>query len=356
MILASVITYALAKQIGSAEAEREFSRQCNALVDEPGHLPAARTIRKLRRFGDVAKLHDAGGTSIGHARSRAFSVALRAAQEGKLDHFISIDDDVEASDETVSHLVGSVDPDSPQIVIVPCRLRQERPVINVTLDPDSPIERVSKTGARLRRALYGGFGVVSMSRAAVLEIAGHWRDLQYVDDDNQIRLGVFCEFIRNGYWYRDDYAFFARVPPHVRIEALCSGVTDHAGYKLRLENLDRFDHIPLPEAFKRDTQPPGPPVHCAVCQSELVQFGNTPPFCAKCNGLELETTCRQQGGFVSPRLGHVRGMCSLPLGHEGRHSWEPDPEALESEERPSSEPPTNPDGPAARLERFKKFS
>jgi len=323
MILASVITYALAKRIGSAEAEREFSRQCNALVDEPDHLPAARTIRKLRRFGDVAKLHDAGGTSIGHARSRAFSVALRGAQEGKLDHFISIDDDVEASDETVSHLVGSVDPETPQIVIVPCRLRQERPVINVTLDPDSPLERVSKTGARLRRALYGGFGVVSMSRAAVLEIAQQWRDLQYVDDDNQIRLGVFCEFIRNGYWYRDDYAFFARVPKHVRIEVLCSGVTDHAGYKLRLEKLDQYDCIPLPEAFARDTQPPpGAAVHCSICGAELVQFGNTPPFCAKCNG--LETACRQEGGFVSERFGHVRGLCSFPLGHEGRHSWEPD--------------------------------
>ena len=46
MILINVITYALAKRIGSVEAEQEFSRQCNALVDEPDHLPAARTIRK----------------------------------------------------------------------------------------------------------------------------------------------------------------------------------------------------------------------------------------------------------------------------------------------------------------------
>jgi len=318
MILINVITYALAKRIGSVEAEQEFSRQCNALVDEPDHLPAARTIRKFRRFADVAKLHDAGGTSIGHARSRGFSVALRAAQEGKLSSYISIDDDLEASDETVSHLVGALDPDTPQIVIVPCLLRQERPVVNITLDPDSKLERVTKTEARLRRALYGGFGMVAMSRAAVLEIAGHWRDLQYIDDDNQIRIGVFCEFIRNGYWYRDDYAFFARVPKHVRIEALCTGVTDHAGYKLRLENLDKHDHIPIPERFYRgDTLP-----LCSVCHSELVQFGATPPFCAKCTG--LETACRQEGGYVSERLGHVRGICYYPPGHDGKHSWEPD--------------------------------
>lgn len=265
MILASVITYALAKRIGPEAAEREFSRQCNALVDEPDHLPSARTIRKLRRFADVAKLHDAGGTSIGHARSRAFSVALRAAQESKLDAWVSIDDDVEISDETVSHLVGSLDFDAPQIIIVPCRLRQERPVVNVTLDPEATIERVSKTGARLRRALYGGFGVVATSRAAVVELAKLYPELAYYDDDGQRRVGIFCEFIDRGYWFRDDYAFFARVPPHIRIEALCTGVSDHAGYKLRLEQLDRFQQIPLPETYtahwaggERDTEPPPP--------------------------------------------------------------------------------------------------
>lgn len=283
MILASVITYALAKQIGAVEAELEFSRQCNALVEEPGFLPAARVIRKLRRFAEVAKLHDAGGTSIGHARSRGFSVALRAAEAGKLDSFWSIDDDVEISDETVSHLVGSLDPETPQIIIVPCRLRQERPVLNITLDPDSKLERVSKTGAVLRRALYGGFGCVAMSRAAVLEIAHAWRDLEYVDDDNQIRIGVFCEFIRDSYWYRDDYAFFARVPAHVRIEALCTGVTDHAGHKLRLERLDDFEHIPLPQSFsRRDTEPP-PPMACAMCRTVLVHVAGKPPYCPRCS-------------------------------------------------------------------------
>lgn len=275
MILASVITYELAKRIGSEAAEREFSKQCNALVDSPGELLAARTIRKLRKHAEVAKLHDAGGTSIGHARSRAFSVALRAAADPKanLAMWVSIDDDVEASDATVAHLIGSVDPETPQIVIVPCRLRQERPVINITLDPEQKLERVTKTGASMRRALFGGFGIVAMSRAAILELAQLYPELTYYDDDGQRRLGLFCEFIDRGYWFRDDYAFFARVPSHVRIEALCSGVTDHAGYKLRLEEVDRYQQIALPEHYARyfeqrelelrgevrDTEPPPPP-------------------------------------------------------------------------------------------------
>lgn len=275
MILASVITYELAKRIGSEAAEQEFSRQCNALIDEPGELLSARTIRKLRKHAEVAKLHDAGGTSIGHARSRAYSVALRAAADPKADlaMWVSIDDDVEASEATVAHLVGSIDPETPQIVIVPCRLRQERPVINITLDPETQLERVTRTGATMRRALFGGFGIVAMSRAAVLELGKLHPELTYYDDDGQRRLGLWCEFIDRGYWFRDDYAFFARVPRYIRIEALCSGVTDHAGYKLRLEEVDRFQQIVLPETYTRyfderereltgevrDTEPPPPP-------------------------------------------------------------------------------------------------
>lgn len=373
MILASVITYALAKRIGAAEAEVEFSRQCNALSDGPEDLGAARTIRKLRRFGDVAKLHDAGGTSIGHARSRAFSVALRAAQADKLSLWISIDDDVEASDETLSHLVGSMDPDTPQIVIVPCRLRQERPVLNITLDPESSLERVSKTGARLRRALFGGFGVVAMTKAAVLEVARCWQHLTYVDDDNQVRFGVFCEYISRGCWYRDDYAFFSRVPPHIRTEVLCTGVTDHGGYKLRLEKLDDYPHIPLPPGWTRAGQSaPALPSRlvCSVCRAELALTPDGTPYCAACSyvvpldrgvtsGAELnrpgsepptpreglgnlETACRQEGGFISPRLGHVRGLCCFRLGHDGRHSWEPESADDETDE-------------AERLDRFKQF-
>ena len=284
MIFASVITYELAKRIGAVAAEKEFARQCEALVDAPGAekaLGAALTIRKLRKFGDVAKLHDAGGTSIGHARSRAFSVAHRGAMAGQVDMWISIDDDVEASAETCAHLVGSMDPDSPQIIIVPCRLRQDRPVINITLDPDSRIERVSKTGARLCRALFGGFGVVAMSRAAILELADQWHDLTYVDDDGQIRTGIFCEFIRDSCWYRDDYAFFSRVPEHVRIEALLTGVTDHAGYKLRLEDVPNLETIPLPPGYtRRDAGPARPPVGRDPLGSPLA--AKFLPPCSRC--------------------------------------------------------------------------
>jgi hypothetical protein len=256
MILASVITYELSKRIGRQKAAELFQTEAAATVSVPGEKPccqAVNVVRRLRKFSEVGILHDAGGTSIGHARSRAFSLALQY----EADIWISIDDDTEADAETLAHLVAAIDPETPQIVIVPCWLRQDTPVVNVTLDPSQPLERVSKTGARLRRALYGGFGIVAVSRAAVREIAHHWRDLIYVDDDATQRLGVFCEYIRSGVWFREDYAFFSRVPEHVRIEALLTGMTDHDGKKLRLETAEQNEMIPLPMAFaRRDTEPP----------------------------------------------------------------------------------------------------
>lgn len=245
MICASVITYELSKRLGKKRAAELVHRQAGSLLDAPGEevLPAVRVVRELRRHHETALLHDAGGTSIGHARSRAFSVALA----GDVDFWISIDDDTEASPETIAHLLGALERDTPRIVIVPCFLRQETACVNITLDPQHTLERVTKTGARLRRALYGGFGIVAVTRAALHELARTWAaDLTFVDDDGQHRCGVFVEYISHGWWFREDYAFFSRVPPTVQIEALCTGETDHDGLRLELEQLDAFPHIPRP--------------------------------------------------------------------------------------------------------------
>ncbi len=244
MILASVITYELSKRLGKFKAAEMVHRHAVSSIEGPGEtvLPAIRVVRELRRHAEVALLHDAGGTSIGHARSRAFSVAL----EGDVDVWISIDDDTEADPLTVRHLMSSLERDTPQIVIVPCLLRQDTQCANVTMDPSAKLDRITKSGAHLRRALYGGFGIVAVSNAALKEMHAAWRDLDYIDDDGKTRAGVFCEFIRDRWWFREDYAFFDRVPSSVRVEALCSGQTDHAGYVLELEQLENCPHIPRP--------------------------------------------------------------------------------------------------------------
>lgn len=250
MILASIITYELSKRLGKAAAAELVHRQAGSALVGPNEekLPCLNVVAELRRHAEVALLHDAGGTSIGHARSRAFSVAL----EGNVDIWISIDDDTECSPQTVRHLLSALDPATPQIVIVPALLRQETQCVNVTFDRTQKLDRITKTGAHLRRALYGGFGIVAVTNAALLELRDMYKDtLTFTDDDGRERIGVFCEFIRNNWWFRDDYAFFDRVPPHVRVEALCSGDTDHAGYKLKLEMLENYPSIPQPPAAQR---------------------------------------------------------------------------------------------------------
>lgn len=266
MIQLSVITYELSKRIGKAEATRVFHEQAGQLLtlgDDPKVvLPSVNVARRLRRIlgeGEVALLLDAGGTSIGHARSRAFSIAHQA----KVDLWVSCDDDTEASEETLRHLVRSIDPDTPQIVIVPCWLRQGTPVVNITLDPVNKLERVSASGATLRRAIYGGFGIVAMSRAAIEEIAREWTGLDFIDDDGAVRLGVFCEYIYGGWWAREDYAFFSRVPKTVRVEALMTGESNHAGQILKLAGCDTHEMIPMPAGFvERDTSPPPAAASC----------------------------------------------------------------------------------------------
>lgn len=283
-VCCSVITYELGKRLGLKQAAAEFFRQAASGIDTEADLPSARCVRRLRKLTDVALIHDAGGTSIGIGRSRQFSMAI----ETGADVWLAIDDDLDCSTETLTHLLGALDPEAEQIVIVPYWLRQDTPAVAVTLDPSSELERVTHTGARLRRALTGGFGLVACTRPAMLAMVKAWPGLEYLDSDGQTRIGMFIEFIRGGWWYREDIAFFSRVPRTVRVEALLSGYTDHAGRPLRLETTEDHSMMMIPR-----------------------------------DALRMRDTCGQEGGFVDPLRGHVQGRCAFATGHDGRHSWEP---------------------------------
>jgi hypothetical protein len=283
-VCASVITYELGKRLGPTEAAAEFHRQASCLVDAETDLPSARCVRRLRRLADVALIHDAGGTSIGIGRSRQFTMALQTGA----DVWLSIDDDLDCSSETLTHLLGAIDPGAEQIVIVPYWLRQATPMVAVTLDPEFTLERVTGTGARLRRAITGGFGLVAVTRPAMLAMVKAWPGLEYLDGDGETRIGMFIEFIRAGFWYREDFAFFSRVPRSTRVEALLTGYTDHAGKPLRLDQADRHPMMQVP----RDI-------------------------------LRMRNTCGEEGSFTDPLRGLVQCRCSFPTGHDGRHSWQP---------------------------------
>jgi hypothetical protein len=283
-VCASVITYELGKRLGHTEAAAEFYRQASSLIESKTDLPAASCVRRLRKLADVALIHDCGGTSIGIGRSRQFTMAL----ETGADVWLSIDDDLDCSSETLAHLLGALDPEAQQIVIVPYWLRQASPAVAVTLDPSSGLERVTGTGARLRRAITGGFGLVAVTRPAMLAMVKAWPGLEYLDGDGKTRIGMFIEFIRNGWWYREDFAFFSRVPRSVRVEALLSGYTNHDGRPLRLETTDQHAMMTVPADI-----------------------------------LRMAATCGEEGAFVDPLRGHIQARCRFATGHVGPHSWQP---------------------------------
>ena len=213
-IFVSTMLYGLSRELGSQQA-----------VAEPELAVAYTLANAMRRF-DVQLLVDAGATSIGKARSRAAHAFIQSG----LDVWVSCDDDVEGTEETIAALVEAVQ-GSPAVCIAPCFLR-ERPVANVQLV--RPLElRELQSGAKVCKATAGGFGLVAISREALLAIGGR----VFVDDDGAEKVALFVEGITDRKWYGEDLAFFQRLPGGVRVEALLIGHTAHAGQELELASL-----------------------------------------------------------------------------------------------------------------------
>ncbi len=213
------------------------ARACELIteaVKTPGKKPpcfAVEALRRLTKLADVTLRLDGGASHIGKSRSRHFFDALNS----EADVWVSIDDDVSASLETLDWLLKAVNDTTARVCIAPCLLRGSS-VVNVEWSPIY-LERTLIPGGTARHAVAGGFGLVAMNRAAMLAVAGaspSWRD----PHDGAIKPAPFLEMLsENGEWVGEDIAFFRRLPRQVIIEALTSGKTSHAGYELSLEAL-----------------------------------------------------------------------------------------------------------------------
>lgn len=238
-VFMSVSAYTLGKALGVEAAMAELRRQ-NEHPDSAS-VPSARVVGRLNKFCSLSLRLDTGGTVLGKVRSRH----AHAAWESKAPVWLSCDEDVEATTETLLGMLEAVDDIVPSIVLAPCLVRGERERLNLEM-PTVVADRYLSSdgylagdphGALLRQVRGGGFGLVAMNRLAleaVREVSSH---LAYVDDDNVERLGLFHDEIRERRWLGEDLAFFARVPKSVRVEAILSGATSHDGATLRLESL-----------------------------------------------------------------------------------------------------------------------
>lgn len=244
LLFVSTATYAMGKAIGFEEASAEFQRQ----LEEPtaDSLQCVRVIARLRMLEQVAVWHDASATSIGKSRSRAFHEFLRS----NADVWVTVDDDVEADTQTLRWLLAAVRSTTPRVCLAPCLTRGSN-VVNVALprfrlDADT---RELPGGGRVMRVLAGGFGLVAISRLAAETMATFFKNLAFLDDDQQLKLAVFQEMLARepeGHhtWCGEDVSFCRRAQlAGVQTECLLTGYTVHDGQALKLADVEHLGEI-----------------------------------------------------------------------------------------------------------------
>jgi hypothetical protein len=256
MLFVSSQFYALGRQVGITQAVRQVQIQLQAPNSDS--LPVVRTIHRLRLIDELQLRLDTGATCIGKARSRAFDAALKSGCEV----WIAVDDDCEATTATLRWLIEAVR-SSDGICTLPYLLRgSETKSTTLSLrlhNYQTQALRALSNGGLAMPALEGGFGLVAMSRHAMVEIAAANQDTLYEDDDGERKLGLFHEIMKDGKWYGEDISFFRRVPTNVTIETLCTGETAHGKEVLKLEHLmayvERTRTQPVIEDETEDTRP-----------------------------------------------------------------------------------------------------
>ena len=232
-VYASCSSYVLGQLFGPAQA---CARITEAVQDpkKPPPCFAVEALRELATLANVTLRIEGGASHLAKARSRHFAEALASG----CDVWVAIDDDVRATRETLAWLLEAVsDLETARVCIAPCLLRDgER--VNVEWSPVYYVRRLSGGGST-RSALGGGFGLVAMNRAAMTLAAAAvptWRD----PHDGALKPAAFLEILEaNGTWVGEDVSFFRRLPKEVRVDALTSGKTFHAGHELALGALNR---------------------------------------------------------------------------------------------------------------------
>jgi hypothetical protein len=234
-IVFSTMVYALGKDLGLEGGLEEWQRQ----VADPNtdSLPVARMLARVAAFAEMPERFNVGvhvdiaSTYIARSRSRAFHAAKDA------DFWFACDDDVEASQTTVSMLVQECDVPTPRIVFLPCYLRG-RPVVGVKFS----------TGARVRGALapidWAATCCFVANKPALQLLDRTCQHLRYLDDDGVHRLALFFEMLDQGRWLTEDYSFCVRAGlAGVELVALMSGLSRHADQPLTIDTLRKAPEL-----------------------------------------------------------------------------------------------------------------
>lgn len=240
MIYASTACYTLARDLGHDEAIEELRRQILEPTTEG--LPVAMTFARLRTLEELVLHIDAGGTSIARTRARALYEAHERAEQ--CDVWLTCDDDVEATRETLDWLLQAVRK-TRGVVVAPCWLRLRRDnVVNVILEEAGIVQPVGERGA-IMPCRAGGFGLVAMHQDAIQRVwDARMPELAFLDKDGNTKCGAFLEVLEKGHWWSEDLSFFVKwLPDDVPRHVLLSGVTSHAGQVLELSKIGEYPRM-----------------------------------------------------------------------------------------------------------------
>lgn len=282
MILASVNLYCLGHELGQDEAAHEFRRQVAEPDDQS--LAAARTMARLRHVDEVALALDAGGTSCGKNRARMMHAFYSMPDS---DVWVSCDDDVEASFETLGWLVEAVR-ETRGVCIAPCLIRGRDPIVNIMFESAGVLRPLSK-GGYVVKCLAGGWGLVAVHRDVVTRLYAERADLEWVDDDGHTKLAAFIETLDPAIkrWWGEDLSFFLNaLPSSVRVECLVSGHTVHDGKLLELAKVPSQARMSMPAGASLT---PSGEVTCPHCETRGPIPRMVPPSCTHC-GKRLDET------------------------------------------------------------------
>lgn len=234
MIVVSLLTYALGKELGIAGAARELARQIGSGTGD-AVLPCVRTVRLLRSLDDLSVYHGAS-TTLPKARSRAAHAVL--ATPGA-DLWCMIDDDVETDLGTLTRLVAIAR--AGKVAVLPCALRSIAGDHRVNVAWLGSL--VTPAGGVSTRAVArGGCGLMIVPRAALERVRDEFRAaLSYVDDDGETRVALFAPMFGAGnpgsgqkvaprLWLGEDYSFCERLrAAGVELAAPVEGWSMHDG-------------------------------------------------------------------------------------------------------------------------------
>lgn len=224
-------SYLMGKIMGHEAAVAKMKALCTVdALTGPPPIPGILTIRHLKDICEIAAHLDTGSAHLSKLRSKHFTAAFDSGLP-----WLTVDDDVEASERTLRWMLEAIDTSEPTVVIGPCLFRGKA-IVNVEYTKVYSTRRLSDGGV-VRTCERGGAAFMAVNRPAMARIAA--QAPEFLDDGGKPYYAAFLEyFCQGGQWLSEDLSFCQRCRAlGIAIEALQAGETAHDGAELPLARL-----------------------------------------------------------------------------------------------------------------------